>query len=338
MQHLKPLIFFAILSYLLLGLVPLADLVLSAGDTDLAEAAVRASEQTGLVWTSNLLVVLRMSVAEPALFALLLGSLVPALAAILALALMRRPGKWKAFFGRLHPLRGTSVRSAVVTYALIFVVLVPTLVLILHFRQLTGGSYTGTLTTMSLSAFLLILGAAFLDQGAVLEELGWRGFAAPELDRLIDSPLGVALVIGLFWGLWHLPRDVATGVIERLGPADYLALYLPSFLMGTVSVSVIAGYFMNRLGGSVIPAVMIHGIANDSVGISGSASIVQALTPYHQFTKNSLLALVAIAIVVLAGPRLGRRPRPGCRRPVAATAGEDGPSSLGAFPGDREHD
>ena len=74
--------------------------------------------------------------------------------------------------------------------------------------------------------------------------------------------------------------------------------------MGTIAVSVIAAYFMHRLHGSLIPAIMIHGITNDAVGISGSASIVEALTPYHQFTKNSVLALTAIAIVVIAGPQI----------------------------------
>ena len=204
-----------------------------------------------------------MCIAEPALVALLVGSMVPAFAAMLTLTFMKRPNKWRSFFGRLNPVRGTQVG--------------------------------------------MLFSLAFLDQGAVLEELGWRGFAAPELQRVMDSPLRVALAIGIFWGLWHLPRDLTTGVLERLGPTIYLALYLPSFLMGTISVSMIAAYFMNRLGGSVLPAVVIHGITNDSVGISGSASIVEALTPYHQFTKNSLLALVAFAIVVLAGSALGRR-------------------------------
>lgn len=303
----RSFITFAILTFVLLGLVPLVDLLVAAGGESMEEVAARASEKTGLVWTSNILVVIRMSFAEPALIALLVGSLVPALAAVVTLIFLKRPGKWQEFIGRLNPFRGTATRSALATYGLIFLVLIPVLVLVLHVRQLTGGSYTGSLTALNLTALVMVLTVAFLDQGALLEELGWRGFAAPELDRTISSPLVVALVIGVFWGLWHLPRDITTGVIARLGMADYLLLYLPSFLLGTVSVSIIAAYFMNRVGGSVVPAVLVHGIANDSVGISGGASIVEALTPYHQFTKNSLLALVAIAILLLVGSSLGRR-------------------------------
>jgi membrane protease YdiL (CAAX protease family) len=248
-----------------------------------------------------------MSIAEPALLALLAGSAVPAMAAVLTLVFVKRPGKWREFFARLNPLGGTKIGFALKTYCVIFALLIPILFLALYFRQLTGGDYTGSLTTFSFAAVLMILTAAFLDQGAVLEELGWRGFAVPELQRTINSPLAVALFVGVLWGLWHLPRDITTGVIDRLGAVDYVFLYLPSFLTGTISVSVIASYFMNRLGGSIIPAVIVHGITNDSVGISGSASIVEALTPYHQFTKNSLFALVAIAIVIRVGASLGRR-------------------------------
>ena len=303
----KSLVAFGILTFLLLGLVPLVDLLVGAGGGSLDEAAARASEKTGLTWTSNLLVVLQMSFAEPTLFALLIGSLVPAIAAVLTLTFMSRPNRWREFFGRLNPLRGTRTASALVTYGLIFVVLIPVLLLVLYLRQLTGGNYVGSLTAFNLSAVAMVLTLAFLDQGAVLEELGWRGFAAPELQKTMSSPLAVALIIGVFWGLWHLPRDITTGVIDRLGILDYLVFYLPSFLMGTISVSIIAAYFMHRVGGSVIPAVMVHGITNDSVGISGTASIVEALTPYHQFTKNSLLALVAITIVVAVGSSLGRQ-------------------------------
>ena len=303
----KPFIIFAVLTFALLGLVPLSEFLLNSGGENLADVAARASEKTGLVWTSNLLVVIRMSIAEPALLALLVGSAVPAMAAMLTLIFVKRPNKWREFFARLNPLGGTKVSHALKTYCLVFALLIPILLLVLYFRQLTGGDYTGSLTTISFAGVIMVLTVAFLDQGAVLEELGWRGFAVPELHRTMDSPLAVALAVGVLWGLWHLPRDITTGVIDRLGMVDYVLLYLPSFLMGTISVSIIASYFMNRLGGSVIPAVMVHGITNDSVGISGSASIVEALTPYHQFTKNSLLALAAIAIIICVGTSLGRQ-------------------------------
>ena len=51
-------------------------------------------------------------------------------------------------------------------------------------------------------SYLGTWGAVFFLGG--LEEPGWRGFALPQLqDRY--SPVRAALVLGVIWGLWHLP-------------------------------------------------------------------------------------------------------------------------------------
>jgi len=304
-KQLKVFLWFYALTFLLLAFIPLTDLLFADGGMNFAETAARASAETGIEWTSNLLVVFRLSMVEPTLLLVVIGSLVPALAAVLVVMFLDRPQKWRLFLGRFSPLCGTEVTSALRQYGLIFLILVPLLVLVLVIRQQTGGNYVMTEQALGLSIIPALLAIAFLDQGAVLEELGWRGFAAHELQDRIMTPLKAALLVGVCWGLWHLPRDITTGVIERLGVVQYLLMYLPSFILGTVAVSIIAVYFMNRLGGSLIPAIMVHGITNDAIGLSGTASIVEALTPYHQVTKNIPLAVVAIVIVIYSGQSLG---------------------------------
>ncbi|MCX6239762.1 MAG: type II CAAX endopeptidase family protein [Bacteroidia bacterium] len=37
-----------------------------------------------------------------------------------------------------------------------------------------------------------------------LEEFGWRGLLLPELNKKFNLPIS-AIVVGLIWGLWHLP-------------------------------------------------------------------------------------------------------------------------------------
>jgi len=178
--------------------------------------------------------------------------------------------------------------------------------MVFELRSILGVEYERG-TEIGFSILPAILMIALLDQGALLEEVGWRGFAGPELQNLLQKPVYAAILVGVCWGLWHLPRDITTGVIDRLGLVPYLTLFLPSFLLGTVSVSIISCYFMNKLGGSIVAAVIIHGITNDAIGISGSASIVEALTPLHQITKNLPFAIVAIVLVYVCGVELGRR-------------------------------
>jgi len=295
---------FYFLTFLLLGLLPLFSMVFNDGSMDFDDAAKTASHTTGIEWTSNVLVVLRLSLVEPVLLLTLLGSMAPALAAILMLIYIGRKNVWTLFFMRLLAYRNMTPAKALKIYGFILFSLIPCLFLVYIIRQFTGGNYE-TSAIAGVAIVPSILTIAFLDQGALLEELGWRGFATPELQEAGVPPLKVAIIVGLCWGFWHLPRDIATGVIERLGVFDYTVLFLPAFILGTVSVSVIASYFMNRLGGSVVPGIVVHGITNDAVGLSGSASIVEALTPYHQATKSIPLALLTLLLVLYAGQQLG---------------------------------
>ena len=296
---------FFVLSLAMLGLVPLMSLLFNNGSMDFSEAAERASTATGVPWTSSLVNVIRLSLAEPMLFLTLLGSLAPVLAAIVMMLVLGDRSAWRRFGRRLLPYHEVSTPQVATTYLLILLLLVPCLFLTFEIRQLLGADYEREIA-IGPGLVIAILVIALLDQGAVLEELGWRGYLAPEMQDSGISPLNTALIVGLIWGLWHLPRDITTGVITRLGYIEYATMFLPSFVLGTISVSVIAAWFMNRTGGSVIPAILIHGLTNDSIGISGAATINEALTPFHQITKNLPFALIATGLVLVSGAHLGR--------------------------------
>lgn len=300
---------FYALTFVLLAAVPILHGLLASGPMNFAAAGARASAETGLAWTSNLLVMVRLCLAEPVLWLIVFGSAVPSIAALLVAA--RNRSALGSLLARLGPR--LPWRLALRDYGLVLVLMVGGLVAVSMLRSfLPGPEYVRPENFVGLGLIGAVLAAAFLDQGAVLEELGWRGFAHPELQASRLSPLFAAIVVGIGWGLWHVPRDLTGGVVERLGIARYLLLYLPSFLAGTVTVSIIAAYFVNRASGSVIPAIIVHGLANDSAGISGAASMELALSPYHQATKALPFALLAVGILLVAGKSLGlSRPKAG---------------------------
>ena len=303
--------FFA-LALLLLLLVPLIHAIIGGGALDFEAAAARASAETGLAWTSNLWIVVRLCLAEPALWLLILGSAVPSLAALVVCGWSGR-SQIRRLLARFRPVgAGTPWRGALRSYGLLIVVLPTCLLSVYALRTLLPGpdySQPAGIFGPALAASLLTV--AFLDQGAVLEELGWRGYALPELQAGLLSPLGAALLVGVGWGLWHVPRDVVAGVIDRLGLVQYLLLFLPAFVSGTVTMSIVAAYFVNRSGGSVVPAIMVHGLGNDAVGLSGVAAMDVVLSPYHQATKALPFLVLAICIVALSGKRLGLARRAG---------------------------
>jgi membrane protease YdiL (CAAX protease family) len=91
--------------------------------------------------------------------------------------------------------------------------------------------------TAKLSAGSILL--IFLDgliRGPLGEELGWRGYLQLELNKRFPV-LKSSLLVGLIWGVWHLPLWFVSGF-----SGTHLLLYVVFFMAGLVSFSVITGY------------------------------------------------------------------------------------------------
>jgi uncharacterized protein len=94
--------------------------------------------------------------------------------------------------------------------------------------------------------------------GPLGEELGWRGFALPRLQERMNPTAAVAL-LGLAWGLWHLPLFWIDGTVQQQIP-------IAAFLAQTTVTSVIYGWLWNTTGS--LPAVIaLHAVANTTVGL-----------------------------------------------------------------------
>jgi membrane protease YdiL (CAAX protease family) len=83
-----------------------------------------------------------------------------------------------------------------------------------------------------------------------MEEFGWRGFALPLLQRRM-APVGAGLVLGLIWGVWHLPAFLMSGTPQS-------AWSFTPFLIGATAVSVILTPLFNRSGGSILLPMLYH--------------------------------------------------------------------------------
>ena len=81
------------------------------------------------------------------------------------------------------------------------------------------------------------------------EEIGWRGFALPRLLDLGLSPLTSSVVLGLVWGLWHLPFYLAPG---------QSSIPYPLFLLLATGLSLVYTALFLRTNGSLVPAVLLH--------------------------------------------------------------------------------
>jgi membrane protease YdiL (CAAX protease family) len=80
------------------------------------------------------------------------------------------------------------------------------------------------------------------------EELGWRGFALPRLQKLV-GPFAASGILGVLWMLWHIPMFVGAGV-----PLSLLVVMSLLFTGG----SLVYTWAYNRSGGALLVVVVAH--------------------------------------------------------------------------------
>lgn len=109
--------------------------------------------------------------------------------------------------------------------------------------------------------------------------MAWRGLALPLLQRRL-APLWAALLLGVVWGVWHLPAFWLSGTPQS-------GWGFTPFLVGSVCLSVIVTPLFNAARGSILLAVLYHFQANNP------------LWPDAQAYDTVVLVFVAAAVVWL---------------------------------------
>jgi len=114
--------------------------------------------------------------------------------------------------------------------------------------------------TSNLTQFLWLL-FYLLITGPLCEELGWRGFALPRLLNRFN-PFTASLILGVIWGVWHLPSFFVGGMEQN-------AMSIPLFLFNALFLSVFVTWVFLHTGGSMLIAVLIHFSVNFCATIIG---------------------------------------------------------------------
>jgi len=86
------------------------------------------------------------------------------------------------------------------------------------------------------------------------EEIGWRGFALPRLQRTM-SPSRATLILASMWVLWHMPAFLYLDTLRHAG-----WIILPGFIIGVLFGAVIFTWIYNGTGGSIFFVAIWHGL------------------------------------------------------------------------------
>ena len=123
------------------------------------------------------------------------------------------------------------------------------------------------------------------------EEIGWRGFALHRLQSI--GWLRAAALIGVLWGLWHLPYFFYKENFMALGVGGFVG-YLISITMG----SILLAWMYRGSGHSILIVALWHGLF-DFVSAS----------PIAEGTGNALISGVVIVWVIIILRQAARQPR-----------------------------
>jgi membrane protease YdiL (CAAX protease family) len=116
------------------------------------------------------------------------------------------------------------------------------------------------------------------------EELGWRGFALPRLQRT-HSALGSSFLLSLAWAGWHLPAFFYVPSYVTLG-----LWVLPGFLLGILAGAIVLTWLYNSSHGSVLAVVLWHASFNYVSASPRAGGFAAAVT-------STLVMLWAAAVV-----------------------------------------
>ncbi len=205
-----------------------------------------------------------------------------------------------AFFSDGSGLRGWLSRSLNWRagwrwFALAFFLPPCVMLLALAFHAALGGTVPASPAAGHIPLAIANFALVFLIGGPLGEEFGWRGYAMPALAPKMGWR-AASLLIGVIWGLWHLPWFFTPGTAQ-------FHMSVTLFMINIIAGSVLFSWLFMQSAGSVIPALVAHTSLNAWAGILSIIPTAETARPY---------ALVTGILVAIAGALLLRNdPKPG---------------------------
>jgi len=161
--------------------------------------------------------------------------------------------------------------------------------------SLASPKFLPAIVTANDRASLLSVGIVMGLVVGFFEELGWTGFAAPRL-RQRYGVLKAGLILGLLWGLWHLPLFL--NGVRSSGPILgflYLVVLLFSFLP---AYRVLMMWVYDRTGSLLIIMLMHAPLAAGQLILVPTAISRAQFVIYDLVFTALLWGIVAVVIVV----------------------------------------
>jgi len=138
------------------------------------------------------------------------------------------------------------------------------------------------------------LGLAFGIPAGFFEEIGWTGFAFPKMCLKLP-PLRAAILLGLLWGLWHVP------VINFLGTAvphgHYWLYFFLAFTAAMTAMRVLISWLYSHTK-SVLLAQLMHVFSTGSLVVFSPPTVNAAQEAFWYAAYAVILWLLVGALAI----------------------------------------
>ena len=136
---------------------------------------------------------------------------------------------------------------------------------------------------------LLVTLASTIVMVGIFEELGWRGFALPRMQR-DRTALWAAIVLGVIWSLWHLPELISNPTEREAVP----------FLIAVLAWSVVLTWIYNSTRGSLLIVILFHAAINTALRFL-MPTFEARYYALAWWAVAGMSILAAVAVIILAG-------------------------------------
>lgn len=234
-----------------------------------------------------------------ALMILLAG---PILSGILSTGLVHGKTGFRELLTRLIKWRVGAHWFAV---ALLFTPLLVTVILLV--LSIFSTEFLPDMFTTNDKASLLLTGIMVGLMGGFLEEIGWTGFAIPELRRRY-SVFATGLIVGLLWGVWHFlvtfwASGDSSGALSLpllLPPLFFYIVVLPLFRVFMVWV-------YDHTNSLLIAMLMHASLIVSTLYVLKPQATDEALIIYY-LILSAVLGIIVAIVTVAKGRKLSRQP------------------------------
>lgn len=139
----------------------------------------------------------------------------------------------------------------------------------------------------------ILIGIIF---GGLSEELGWRGYLQPALEKHYSWPVA-AVIIAIVWSIWHLEPDSVKAYFESGVEAFWNAWATPMLMrvLETMPFAILMVYFYRKTKHSLLVMMVMHSAANADIS---AGSVLWESSPFiYKVVFFALLWVIALVAI-----------------------------------------